>query len=190
MKTFITLAALMLSGSAAFAQDEGAKDHGLYLGAGVGQFSLKAGNIDEAGPVDTEFSEEDTSFKAFGGFRFGKFIAAELDYIDFGKPHENLGGVDVEAKIHGFAPYLVGILPIGEAFDVYAKAGYMFYDLNVDVGGEKVSSVSGNSEDFIGAVGFGVNLFEHLNVSMEYEYVDVSQASRAEAAWLTGAWRF
>lgn len=165
-------------------------DKGLYLGAGVGYFRLKAENIQGPQPITGEFDAEDVSFKAFAGWRFNPYLAVELDYIDFGRPNEDVSGVEVNASIDGVAPYLMGTLPLGP-LELFAKAGYLFYDLKVEVAGQKVSSVSGDKDDLIYAAGLGITIFGHLNARLEYEAVDVSGAVRhADALWLSGAWRF
>jgi hypothetical protein len=101
-----------------------------------------------------------------------------------------VGGVNVEAHLYGGAPYLVGTLPLGP-LELFAKVGYLFYDLKVEAAGQKVHSVSGNQDDLIYAAGLGITLFGRINAQLEYELVDVSGAvNHADAVWLSGAWRF
>ena len=90
-------------------------------------------------------------------------------------------------EISGFAPYLVGTLPLG-IFELFAKVGYYFYDVEAEIGDVEADDVS--DEDLVYGAGFGVVLFEHLNVRVEYEIIDISDVDDANAAWLTGAWRF
>lgn len=113
MKTIIVTLTLGLSLAAAPAM--AAEDSGFYLGVGVGQFSLAIDDFEDV--TGDDFDEEDTSLKVFGGWRFGPFFAAELAYIDFGGPEDtvNVAGtpVDAQVEVSGFAPYLVGTLPLG-----------------------------------------------------------------------------
>ncbi|HEU4624303.1 MAG TPA: outer membrane beta-barrel protein [Steroidobacteraceae bacterium] len=185
MKALVALLLLMGCASVSLADN----DKGLYLGAGIGYFSLKSKQIAPAAPTSIQFDGNDTSFKAFAGWRFNKLLAVELDYIDLGKPGQDFVGTHVEARINGAAPYLKGTLPLGP-LELYAKAGYMFYDLKIEASGQEVSSRSKNQDDVIAAVGLGLTLLGHLNATLEYEYIDISQASRSDAVWLTGAWRF
>ena len=101
---------------------------GLYLGGGFGQFGLEFDNIDDA-VEDFDFDDSDQAYKLFGGWRFSPYIAAELAYMDLGAPNEAFDdGVDeaeVDADIDGFAPYVVGTLPLG-IFEIFAKVGYLF----------------------------------------------------------------
>ena len=116
MKTLCVLAALTLT-SAAHADGES----GLYLGVGVGQFNVEMDDADDLGPIVDDFDSDDSSFKLFGGWRFFRFLAVELDYVDFGGPNESVNGFNVEAEVSGFAPYVVGTLPLGP-FELSAKA--------------------------------------------------------------------
>ena len=167
---------------------------GLYLGGGFGQFGLEFDNIDDA-VEDFDFDDSDQAYKLFGGWRFSPYIAAELAYIDLGAPNEAFDdGVDeavVDADIDGFAPYIVGTLPLG-IFEIFAKVGYLFYQVDVDItlNGDELDLGSESDEAFVYGVGAGVVLFEHLNVRVEYEKFEISDADNADAYWLTAAWRF
>jgi len=180
------LALLLCSSTAVLADNE----KGFYAGAGVGQFNVKADNIEDIPGIVEEFDSDDTSFRIFGGWRLNKFLAFDLAYIDFGGPDDDVNGRNVKAEVDGFAPAVYGTLPLGP-IEAFAKVGYLFYDLDVKVGGEKIASVSGSDEDLIYGVGLGLTLFERLNARIEYELIDVSgNVDDADALWLTGAWRF
>jgi opacity protein-like surface antigen len=185
MKALVALLLLMGYASLSLADN----DKGLYLGAGVGYFTLKSKEIAPTAPTDIEFDGDDVSFKVFAGWRFTSWLAAEVDYIDLGQPGQDFAGTRVEARIDGVAPYIKGTLPLGP-LEVYAKAGYMFYDLKIEANGQQASSRSDNQDDVIAAIGLGLTLLGHLNATLEYEYIDITQASRSDAVWLTGAWRF
>ena len=157
-------------------------DKGLYLGAGVGQFNVQVDNLDDAQDTIANFDADDTSVKAFGGYRFNPYFAVELDYIDFGGPKDQ--GISID--ISGLAPYLVGTLPLG-IFELFAQVGYLFYDFDVKGGG---ASFSDSTEDLVYGAGAGLVLFDHLDVRVTYEIIDAGDADDANALWLTGAWRF
>jgi hypothetical protein len=181
-----TLILLLGSSVTALADNE----KGFYAGAGLGQFNVKVDDIDDVAATVSEFDSDDTSYRIFGGWRFSRFIAVDLAYIDFGGPDEDVNGQRVKAEVDGFAPAVYGTFPLGP-IEVFAKAGYLFYDLDVEIGGEKVDAASGSDEDLIYGVGLGLTLFERLSARVEYEIIDVSDvADDADAIWLTGAWRF
>jgi hypothetical protein len=64
----------------------------------------------------------DTTFKAFAGRRFNPYIGVELDYIDLGNPEDTIEERRVNADVNGFAPYVVGTLPVGPV-ELFAKVG-------------------------------------------------------------------
>lgn len=163
---------------------------GWYVGAGVGQFNVQADDIDDLGPIIEEFDSDATSFKVFGGWRFSKFLAAELDYLDFGSPDDDVSGQRIQTDVSGFAPYVTGTLALGP-IELFGKVGYLFYDLDVTASGQTDSLASGSQDDFIYGLGAGITLFERLQARLEYEVVDVSETlDDADVVWLSAAWRF
>ena len=187
------LAALVLAccSTATMADEE----TGLYLGGGYGQFGLEFDDVDDA-VEDFDFDDSDQAFKLFAGWRFNPYIAAEVAYLNLGAPNEDFDdGIDqgvVEAEIDGFAPYVVGTLPLG-IFEIFARVGYLFYnvDVNLELGDDDLDIGDSESDEaFVYGVGAGVVLFEHLNVRLEYEKFEISNTDNADAYWLTAAWRF
>ena len=195
-RVIATATVLALAGgwSAAQADDN---DRGFYAGVGVGQFNVKIDDIDQLDNAIEKLDDSDTSWKAFVGYRFNPYIALEAAYIDFGSPTSsfNTSGSsgDYKAELSGFAPYLVGTLPIGPV-ELFAKVGYYYYDvkLNVDVDqlGGNVFHSSKSDEDFLYGGGVGVTFFDHLHARLEYERIDSNAVDDADALWLSGAWRF
>jgi OOP family OmpA-OmpF porin len=167
-------------------------ESGFYAGAGIGQFDVQIDDVDDLDTTIDRYSTDDTAWKAFGGWRVNPYFAVELAYVNLGSPDDEiLPGVDLEVETDGFAPYLVGVLPIGDWFEVFGKAGYYFYDSEATVTsafGELSEDES--NETFTWAVGAGFNLFEVVNIRLEYEQFDFDEADDAEALWLTGAVRF
>jgi opacity protein-like surface antigen len=185
-KSLIMLGVLLGLTATARAEEE----KGLYIGAGIGQFNVQADDIDDIGPIVSEFDSDSTSFKIFGGWRFNHILGVELDYIDFGNPDDDVNGVKVETDLHGFAPYVTATLPVGPV-ELFGKVGYFFYDLDVDVAGQKLSSASGSQDDFVYGIGAGITLFDRLQARLEYELVDVSKTlDDADAVWVSALWRF
>ena len=158
---------------------------GLYAGAGVGQFNLKIDNFNDVEDAVQNFDSDDTSWKVFAGWRFNPYIAVELDYIDFGGPSQSGASIGVK----GFAPYVVGTLPLG-IFELFAQVGYYFYDVDLDAGSSSIQDFDGSQEDLVYGAGLGVVLFDHLDARVSYEIIDISEADDSNAVWLTGSWRF
>lgn len=69
----------------------------------------------------------DNAFKIQFGYRFNPNFAVEAGYVDLGKAKYEatfLGGVaDASIKAHGPNLAVLGILPLGESFSIFAKLG-------------------------------------------------------------------
>jgi Outer membrane protein beta-barrel domain len=190
--TTAALLALMGAGTAAQAADE--NDSGFYVGAGVGQFNVQIDDVDDTDEAIQKLDDDDNSWKLFGGYRFNPYLSLEAAYIDFGGPEDSFegSGSDNHYKldISGFAPYIIGSFPIGPV-ELFAKAGYYFYDVDItaDLDDPDIDS-SSSEEDFLYGFGVGATFFEHLNARLEYEKIDSDLVDDADALWLSAAWRF
>ena len=83
-------------------------DSGFYVGAGVGDASVKEGDFDAS----------DSAYKIFGGYNIG-FIPL----VDFGNPSTSAGNVEVTG-INAFGLAGLSFGPFG----VFAKAGAISWD--------------------------------------------------------------
>lgn len=192
LKIAAAFAALIVAAAspAAFAQDENA---GWYLGGGVGQFNAQIDDVDDVDATVDEWDEDDTAYKLFGGYRLNSFLAFELDYINLGEPSGAvIPGRNVDASVDGFAPYVVGTIPLGQWFEVYGRLGYFFYDatLGVEDGAGGRVEFDEESEDLVYGAGIGANIGERFNVRFEYERFDFENVDDADALWLTAAVKF
>jgi hypothetical protein len=193
MKHGITAAlavAALAAASAAQAQEDNTS--GLYAGAGVGMFDVRIDDVDDVDDTIDRYDSDDTAWKAFVGWRAMDWLAVELAYINLGSPDDEiLPDTTLTTETDGFAPYLVGTIPIGDWFELFAKAGYYWYDTEVEISTPIGSATDDDSDStFTWSAGVGVNVFERVNIRLEYEQFDFDAADDAEALWLTGAWRF
>jgi hypothetical protein len=182
----------MAAAPAAFAQAQ-EEVSGFYLGAGVGQFNAHIDDVDDVDATVDEWDEDDTAYKVFAGYRLNRFLAFELDYINLGEPSGNVvPGFNVDSSVDGFAPFVVGTVPLGPYFEVYGRAGYYFYDATTGVTDALDNRVEFDeeSEDFVYGAGIGANLGEKFNLRFEYEKYDIEGLDDTDALWLTAAWRF
>ena len=146
-----------LLASAAFAISPAmADDAGFYVGAGVGEFGLEIDGFDDS----------DTAFKVFGGYQFIKYLGVELEYIDGGTA-EDFG---LKVDVSGFNLSLMGILPVGERFDLFAKLGMIAWD--ADAPG--IGSDSG--EDLSWGIGAGYAFTDNLGARLEYQGFEIEDA--------------
>jgi hypothetical protein len=192
----LAAAGLALMGAAALAQAED-NSSGFYLGAGVGQFNVQIDDIDQTDNAIERLDDDDRAWKAFAGWRFGPYIAVEAAYIDFGTPNSRSDASgsngDFQVDVSGFAPYVIGTLPLGPV-ELFAKIGYYFYDvdLRVDIDDPLAPDLDSSSsdEDLLYGGGVGMTFLQHLNARLEYERIDSDVLDDADAIWLSASWRF
>ena len=172
---------------------------GPYVGAAYGRFDLKIDDLNDVGTAvsDIAHSTSDDAFKIGAGWRLMPFLALKADYVNFGAVHDSFvgSGSDGNYRLHvsGFAPFIVGTLPAGPV-ELFAKAGYLYYDANLEVNfnspGSQVIESDHDRSDFIYGGGIGVTLIGHLNISAEYDQIRLVNARDSNALWLGAAWRF
>src|SRR5512145_585519 len=126
LRTFLP-AALLAALCATPAIAEPDNPGGPYVGAGWGQFNLDIKNLDDAGTAASSIAHSnDNAWKLFAGYRFNPYVALEAAYIDFGQPSDNFSSSgsngNYRVDISGFAPTVVGSLPIGPV-ELFAKIG-------------------------------------------------------------------
>jgi OOP family OmpA-OmpF porin len=92
-----------------------ASNPGWYIGGGFGSAD------------DAELDDTDSAFKLFGGYWFNPHLALEAAVVGLG---DNLGPEDLIKD--GFAVEVLGALPIGERFELFAKAGFFFWEVRVE----------------------------------------------------------
>lgn len=189
-KVAAAVAALSLATVPAAFADENA---GWYLGGGFGQFNAQIDDVDDVDNTVDDWDESDDTYKLFAGYRVNPFLSFELDYINLGEPSGAVvPGFNVDSAVDGFAPYVIGTIPLGKWFEVYGRLGYYFYDATVGVENTVGGRVEFDeeSEDLVYGAGVGLNLAERLNIRFEYEKFDLEGLDDADALWLTAAWRF
>lgn len=186
MRKLWTVAAALpaLAAVPALAQNE--NNDGLYVGAGLGDYSADVDGLDDVDDVDLDL-DSDGARKVFGGWRFNRFVAVQAEYTDFGDSSTNLGGFTFTSETDGLTPSVVGTLPIGPV-ELYGKVGVMFYD--VEINGPGGTLIDDSGEDAVIGTGIGFTLFERLNFKAEYERIDIDALDDADAVWISGSWRF
>lgn len=177
---------------AAFSQEQ-EEVSGFYLGGAIGQFNAKIDDVDQVDNTINGWDEDDTAYKVFAGYRMNRFLGVEADYINLGEPSGAVvPGYNVDASVDGFAPYVVGTIPLGPYFELNGRLGYYFYDAN-----RRQESVANGrvqfdeeSEGLAWGAGIGANIGEKFNLKLEYERFDLENLDDADALWLNAAWRF
>jgi hypothetical protein len=180
------LAASVLSTGPVLADDD--NTDGLYLGIGLGDYSTAVRAVSDVDEANLDFDTDKSARKLFAGWRFNRFVAVQIDRVDFERSVAARNALSViSTQAEGFAPSLVGTLALGP-IEVFARGGILWYDLAID---RNDTSLANNSDrDPIFGAGIGLNFAERLNLRAEYEVVEIDGLDDPNAVWLTAAWRF
>ena len=193
---------------------------GPYAGALVG-YSNFSGNQDEneQNLVDildnsqypyqnltTGTENTDLGYQALFGYRFHRFFSAELGLAQFGQL-KSTAKADVDfGDGNGFVPSsialtftaggpmlsAIGILPIGEKFELFGRLGYLFTSsersLSSKVNGQTGSfgSAKGDSQNPVYGIGFAWHINQVYSIRGEYKQLDqLGQENRTGAEDVT-----
>jgi OOP family OmpA-OmpF porin len=161
---------------------------------------VNTGNAFENLSVGTE--NTDLGYQALFGYRFLRFFSAELGLVQFGELKSTAkADMDFEDG-RGFVPASVsltfaaggpmfsaiGILPVGEKFEIFGRLGYMFTsserELSSRVDGQSgtFGSAKGDSQDIVYGVGFAWHFNQVYSIRAEYQQLDqIGQENRTGA---------
>lgn len=180
---------------------------GPYAGALVGysKFAAENAEADEAALEDALVGtggtienltlgteDNDIGYQAMFGYRFHRFFAAELGLAQFGSMEstaradmdfdDGAGVVPVNVKLSfsagGPIVSAIGILPINEKFEVFARVGYMFtasereFSAKIDGDSAGLGGVKGDSQDPVYGIGFAWNLNQVYSIRGEFQKLD------------------
>jgi opacity protein-like surface antigen len=184
---------------------------GAYGGAIVGYSMYDAdGTVNEAGLEDiiiranvptqnlsTGTEDTDIGYQAMFGYRFTRYFAAELALAQFGdlkstaRADMDFGDGFVPASVSltysagGPLISAIGILPLNDKFELFARLGYLFTsserELTSRVDGESGSfaSAKGDSQDPVYGVGFSWHINQVYSIRAEYQMLNsLGQADR------------
>jgi outer membrane immunogenic protein len=161
MKRIILIAVLLLLASAANA------NAAFYVGA-----SWLSIDADPEQAFDN-FETDDSSFKAYAGFTFMKYLGIEASYRDLGTHTVTVGptttATDLEAlDISALARFSMGRVTL------FGKVGYanISQDITIDNG---LDIITGDNDDWelMYGVGIDVRILPHLGVRGEWEEFDL-----------------
>lgn len=131
-----------------------------YVGASIGQTDLGDEGFDKP-----------TSYSIVGGYRLNDFFAIEATYVDFGKAEPDFVDPDLGLFLEasGFDVGAVGIFPVGNKFEVFARAGFMKWDVNAGSTLLPEVTVGLDGEDLNYGVGFAINFTDKFNLFGGYQ---------------------
>ena len=150
--------------------------------------------------VDSSTEDSDYGFQLTFGYRFSRYIAAELGLVQYGELVSSASGdLDFPDDGEGFLPTnvelsfstggplmsVIGILPIQDKFELYARVGYLFASVEREftsrVAGERgvSGSAKGDSQDVVYGAGFTWNINQVYSIRGEYQKLsDVGESVR------------
>lgn len=122
---------------AALAPVASAGDTGWFAGAGLGVSSNRDYECTGCGAAIGSLDDSGFAYKLFGGYRFGRHVAVQGGYLNLADTKAaGVGGAwNNKLEVDGFYAAVQGILPIDQAFDVFATAGLLRWDQKVTFNG-------------------------------------------------------
>lgn len=137
-------------------------DKGWYAGASVGESKASDWcNIDFGDCEDT-----DTAWKLFGGHQINKNFAAELGYADLGEVTDV--GVGIETKT--IAVSALGMIPVGQASNIFGRLGFNRWDLSSSQLGDD------SGTDPVYGIGASFGMGPAAALRLEWERFDVDDS--------------
>jgi len=139
----------------------------LFIGGGVGSSFIETSPT-QVGSEDVKIDGNGFAYKFFAGYKFVKLIGVEGGYRSLGTIKNTVQDVELQSSVKGFDLFATATLSF-TMLEVFAKAGYFFWDSEF-----KVADVTGStsSSDFSWGVGAGVS-FGKLGVRAEWENLKV-----------------
>jgi hypothetical protein len=147
---------------------------------GLGVFTVPRSSL--------ETDDDSTGWRGLVGYRFTRYLAAELEYLDFGTSEihetyvvEDFFPVpasltlerDFTTDVSGPALSALGKLPVGESFELFVRAGVLFADSKVRNGQLRLppapTSTTYADRVLIGGVGVDWNFAGRWSARLEYQ---------------------
>lgn len=152
----------MLASSPVMANTE--NNRGWYAGLGIGSATYS---------TETIIDDSETSFTAFGGFKFNNYLALQANTINLGE-YAGDGIMLNSTSVSGISMTVVGILPIGgQGFELFGRLGLGFisYEQNYDLWGGSEESNSSIGETLVSSLGINYTPvdFQQMSFHLAYE---------------------
>jgi opacity protein-like surface antigen len=137
--------------------------------------------------VTASSKTNDIGYQATFGYRFNRYMAAELGLVQIGDLSTKASGdldfgdgfvpVDLSLKFSAGGPLFsfIGILPINDSFEAYGRVGYMFTsterEIRSRVDGQSggFGAAKGDSQDLVYGVGAAFHFNQVYSLRLEYQ---------------------
>ncbi len=143
-----------------------------FICGSVGRGSLST-QPDDLG-FDLDIEGNGTGYKLFAGARFLKFLSVEGSLFDLGEIQDTVLGFDFRGRVRGADAFLGATLRAGKRVELFAKAGYAYWDLDADVSdGDMTLPRSEDGTGFAFGLGLAIQLHRRLAIRAEWEAFDL-----------------
>jgi OmpA-OmpF porin, OOP family len=181
----LSLAALAFAGPA-LAQH---KESGIYIGGAIGQ-AEQSDQCSNPGP-GVSCDNKDGAWKIFGGFQFNRHVAVELGYANLGEATASLGATSATDEATAFEVVALGMLPIGDRFAIFAKAGFFRGELERTSNNPLVATGTNEQTDFTFGLGVRFDITHNIGLRAEWQrYIDLGEITDVDLISLGVQFKF
>ena len=162
-------AGLMLASAPALSQEPG-----WFVGLGIGYMKT-----DDACPLTAapgaNCEDEDTVWKAFGGYQFNPYLGVEFALVDLKDRPVTVSGLgSANAKFRIFELTLLGTMPVTQRASLYAKAGIFHWDVDFELAAGASGYADTNGKDYTFGLGLKYQFTRNAALRLEWQrYNDV-----------------
>lgn len=134
---------------------------GWYAGVGFGQSKVKDFFVCDL-DITCTADDTDTGWKLYLGNQFNPNAAVEFGYVDLGQQKISgtdtvLGTVSLDTEAKGFDVAIVGLLPVGNQFNLLGKVGLFRWDADISASSTLFGSASDSETGVELMFGFGAS---------------------------------
>lgn len=141
-----------------------------YVGFGYGQYKLEF----ESDEVDTDFDDDQDTWRIYGGTQFTEALGAEISLYDFSGGTDtslasDLEGASIAALFH--APLF------DDRFSLFAKVGWFYWEADIEttVPGAPVLSEDFDGNDVFFGAGAKLALTDAVALRLEYDRFELDE---------------
>jgi OmpA-OmpF porin, OOP family len=150
---------------------DGAEHRGFYLGADLGIADYPSDASVDLGDTLLRAGEVNQSpfvFNLNAGYRFNRYFAWEVAWIDLNHVDAKLAGPggsgSLEYSVKGPATSVLGILPFNQRWEAFVRGGVLFTDVDLTVeGATSVGTFGGRVTSDSTSLYWGLGLKYHLS---------------------------
>ena len=117
--------------------------------------------------VSISCDDKDTSWKIGGGIQFNKYIAAELEYHDYGRAEVKALGSKGGYDTHSFGVHILPHLPITEELSAFVRVGF------VRAGMKGTGLIDGSEYTTTSSYGIGAKYDINSQFAVRLEYSEI-----------------